>query len=437
VFAIGAVGGQMVLGFALALLCSRVSRGRVLYRAMFILPILVPGIVIGAIWKLMLNFDFGLVNQITELVGMEPRNWLGDKETALASVIVVDIWHWTPFCFLLLLAGLESLPQDPYEAAKIDGATWWQELRFITLPLMAPAILVTFAFRLVIAFKVFDEIYLLTGGGPVTATEVLSFTLYQRFFTEDRAGYGSAMAIAIIFFCSFASGRRTLGAPPLGVGGMRRLANRLLPHATLMAIAAAILVPVIWVIAAGFRTQISLLTGEFLFTPVLSNFVEVLFSKTSDFLVNYRNSMIVGSASTVLCLTIATLAAWSLARLAWPRWVVHVFLGWALLFQMLPPVALASAWYTMARVAGLENTFTGLILAHTVLNLPMALWLMGVFVREVPIELEEAARIDGASTAVLLRHVVLPLVAPGLAACAILTFVSSWNEFAVAHSTSP
>jgi|HubBroStandDraft_4_1064222.scaffolds.fasta_scaffold02276_4 multiple sugar transport system permease protein len=202
VFAVCAVGGQMLLGFALALLCSRVSRGRVLYRALFILPILIPGIVIGAIWKLMLNYDFGLVNQAIELVGFEPRNWLGDSATALASVIVVDIWHWTPFCFLLLLAGLESLPQDPYEAARIDGATWWQELRYITLPLMAPALLVTFAFRLVIAFKVFDEIYLLTGGGPVTATEVVSFTLYQRFFTEDRAGYGSAMAVAIIFLCS-------------------------------------------------------------------------------------------------------------------------------------------------------------------------------------------------------------------------------------------
>jgi len=202
VFAVFAVGGQMLLGFTLALLCSRVRRGRVLYRALFILPILIPGIVIGAIWKLMLNFDFGLINQITDLAGIEARNWLGDKETALASVIAVDIWHWTPFCFLLLLAGLESLPQDPYEAAKIDGASWWQELRYITLPLMAPAIMVTFAFRLVIAFKVFDEIYLLTGGGPGTATEVLSFTLYQRFFTEDRAGYGSAMAIAIIFLCS-------------------------------------------------------------------------------------------------------------------------------------------------------------------------------------------------------------------------------------------
>ena len=213
---------------------------------------------------------------------------------------------------------------------------------------------------------------------------------------------------------------------------MRRPAQALFTHAALVLVGAIVVVPVVWVMAAAFRTQISLLTGEFLFTPVLSNFVEVLFSKTSDFLVNYRNSLIVGSASTVLCLTLATLAAWSLARLAWPRWVVHGFLAWALLFQMLPPLALAGAWYTLTRAVGLDNSFLGLILAHTVLNLPMALWLMGVFVREVPLELEEAACIDGASAFVVLRHIVLPLVAPGLAACAILTFVFSWNEFAVA-----
>ena len=99
--------------------CAAAStRGRVLYRAIFILPILIPGIVIGAIWKLMLNYDFGLVNQVIGLVGLEPHDWLGDAETALLSVIVVDIWHWTPFCFLLFLAGLESLPQDVYEAAQ-------------------------------------------------------------------------------------------------------------------------------------------------------------------------------------------------------------------------------------------------------------------------------------------------------------------------------
>jgi multiple sugar transport system permease protein len=202
VFALAAVAGQMVLGFFLALLCSRVTRGRVLYRAIFILPILIPGIVIGAIWKLMLNYDFGLANQFIGLIGLEPRDWLGDAGTALLSVVVVDIWHWTPFCFLLFLAGLESLPQDVYEAARIDGATAWQELVFVTLPMMLPTILVTFAFRLVLAFKVFDEVYLLTSGGPGTATEVVSFTLYQRFFTEDRVGYGAAMAVAVIFLVS-------------------------------------------------------------------------------------------------------------------------------------------------------------------------------------------------------------------------------------------
>ena len=199
IFAVFAVGGQMLFGFILALLCGRVTRGRVLYRAVFILPILIPGIVVGAIWKLLLNFDFGLVNQFTGLMGFDPMNWLGAKHTALASVIVVDIWHWTPFCFLLSLAGLESLPQDVYEAARIDGATIWQELVYVTIPMMWPTIIVTFAFRLILAFKVFDEVYLLTGGGPGTSTEVISFTLYQRFFREDKTGYGAAMSTSIIF----------------------------------------------------------------------------------------------------------------------------------------------------------------------------------------------------------------------------------------------
>ena len=219
IFAASAVSGQMVLGFGLALLCHRIDRGQLIYRTIFILPILIPGIVIGAIWKLLLNFDFGPVNQLLGVFGMAPHDWLGSSATALASVVVVDIWHWTPFCFLLFLAGLQSLPPDVYEAAQIDGATRWQELRFVTLPLMVPTIVVTFAFRLVLAFKVFDEVYLLTGGGPGTATEVVSFTLYQRFFTEDRAGYGSAMAVAVIFLVSLLlvmalSARRNRGATP-------------------------------------------------------------------------------------------------------------------------------------------------------------------------------------------------------------------------------
>jgi multiple sugar transport system permease protein len=202
VFAMVAVAAQMVLGFAMALLTSRSRRGQVVYRAIFLLPILVPGIVIGAIWKLMYNFDFGIINALGGLLGLAPRDWLGQQATALGSVIVVDVWHWTPFCYLLLLAGLESLPRDVYEAASVDGARGWRELGYITLPLMLPTIVVTLVFRLILAFKVFDEVFLLTGGGPGTATEVISFTIYRRFFTEDRAGHGAAISIATLFVIS-------------------------------------------------------------------------------------------------------------------------------------------------------------------------------------------------------------------------------------------
>jgi len=199
IFAALAVMLQMMIGFALALLTSRVFHGRVVYRTIFVLPILIPGIVIGAMWKLMYNFDFGIINQATALLGLPPRDFLGERSLALASVIVVDIWHWTPFCFLLLLAGLESLPRDVFEAARIDGASWWTEIRHITLPLMLPTIAVTLIFRTIVALKVFDEVFLLTGGGPGTATEVISFSIYRRFFTEDRVGYGSAMSVVTLF----------------------------------------------------------------------------------------------------------------------------------------------------------------------------------------------------------------------------------------------
>ena len=440
VFAIAAVAGQMLFGFALALLTSRVASARIVYRTVFILPILIPGIVIGAIWKLMYHPEFGLINQLFGLVGLGPFEWLKNPDTALLSVVIVDIWHWTPFCFLLFLAALESLPQDVYEAAEIDGASPLQELLHITLPMMLPTLIVVLAFRIVVAFKVFDEVYLLTSGGPGTATEVVSFTIYQRFFTEDRAGYGAAMSVYGHFRRCAAARAGPVGAPPargVRMSARRRIgANDWPIHVGLIVAGLVVLIPVAWVLAAGFRTQISLLMGEVRFTPVLSNFEEVLLSKTSVFATNFGNSLIVGAASTALTLAAALPGAWSLHRLRWPRWIVHSFLGWALLFHMIPPITMAGAWFSLFRAIGLDNTLTGIVLAHATLNLPMALWLLGVFVAEVPRELEEAAVVEGASTPTLLLKIVAPLVAPGLAATAVLCFVFSWNEFPVALTLS-
>ena len=190
---------QVGLGLILALICSRLGRSSRVYRTLFLLPILIPGIIIGAIWKLMYNYQFGIINQMLAWLGLSGFDWLGSQQLALASVIAVDVWHWTPFSFLLLLAAVEALPRDVFEAAQIDGASGWRTMRRITLPLLWPAIFTTFVFRAIIAFKVFDEVYLLTGGGPGTSTQVISFTIYQRFFVQDNPGYGSAMSVSVMF----------------------------------------------------------------------------------------------------------------------------------------------------------------------------------------------------------------------------------------------
>jgi multiple sugar transport system permease protein len=211
----------------------------------------------------------------------------------------------------------------------------------------------------------------------------------------------------------------------------RRLAD-VSSHAALVVAALVVLVPFVWIASAAFKTQIALLTGQFWFKPVWSNFNEVLFSKSSDYLHDFINSLVIGLCSTGIVLFVATLAAYSITRLRWPPWVVHSLLLWAAVFSMIPPITMVGAWYVLFRSIGLDNTYLGLILAHATLNLPLSLWLMSVFVREVPLEIEEAARLDGCSTPVLIGRIILPLVRPGLTAAGLLAFIFSWNEFAVA-----
>ncbi len=203
-------------------------------------------------------------------------------------------------------------------------------------------------------------------------------------------------------------------------------------HILLVLVACFVLVPFIWIIAAGFKTQISLLQGEIFFTPNLSSYREVLFSKTTEFFANSFNSLVIATASTLVIVFAATLGGYAMERMETPRWMVHTLLGWSVVFHMVPPITLVAAWFPLYRQFHLDNTYTGMIFAHMALHLPMALWLMSSFIREVPIELEEAARIDGCSTPYMLWKIIVPLIAPGLAATAILMFIFSWNEFAVA-----
>jgi multiple sugar transport system permease protein len=155
-------------------------------------------------WRLMYNPEFGIIGYLGEIIANVRLDMLGSTSTALLAVIIVDVWHWTPFMFLILLAGLEGLPEEVLEAAHVDGASSLQRVRFVILPMLWPAIVVAFVFRSIGAFKVFDQIYLLTSGGPGVSTEVLSLYVYKVFFQQNELGYGALIAlVTIAIVCSY------------------------------------------------------------------------------------------------------------------------------------------------------------------------------------------------------------------------------------------
>jgi len=170
-------------------------------------------------------------------------------------------------------------------------------------------------------------------------------------------------------------------------------------------------------------------SGTLIFQPTLVNYDRLFFSKQSAFMVNTTNSLIIAVVSTALVLVIAALGGYSLERFRWPRRFTGILAAWILLFHMIPGVTMVGPFYLLMRGIGLYDRLASVILSHVVLNLPMALWIVQSFLADLPVEMEEAAHIDGASNLGTFIKVVIPLIAPGLAAVAILTFVFSWNEF--------
>lgn len=194
----------------------------------------------------------------------------------------------------------------------------------------------------------------------------------------------------------------------------------------------SILAPFIWIVGVSLKFQIDILTGAFPFKPVAVNFDRVLFGKSSDFIVYAGNSLIVGLSSTALVLLIGAPAAYSLAWRRWSKLFSTLFLGWTLVFHMIPPITLVGPWYLLFREIGLYNTLTGLVLTHVVINLPLTIWLMMSAFENIPRELEEAAVVDGCRRSTAFFVILLPLALPGLIAAGLLSFLFSWSEFSIA-----
>ena len=199
---------EMILGVALAFLLEKPVRGAAVFRTIFILPLMVSPVAVGLIWRYLYDARIGLINHFLEAIGkaapfLQPLGftrqlWLADPNMALTSIIITDIWQWTPFIFIIVLAGLQSLPAEITEAAIIDGANWFQIIVRVKLPMIRTIIMVTLLLRIIDVFRALEVIYTMTFGGPGLSTEVLSLHIYKTAFTAQQLGYASTIATLLM-----------------------------------------------------------------------------------------------------------------------------------------------------------------------------------------------------------------------------------------------
>ncbi len=207
VYTICAIAVEFTLGFIIALLLERQFHGRTIIRTLFVMPMIVTPAPVAMVWRQIFDPSLGLANYIFSVLGLPPLRWAGDSSTALLSVLIVEIWQWTPFFILTLSAGLSAIPDEPVEAARIDGASFVQTVFRVILPMLKSLVITILIFRIMDAMKVYDLIYVLTEGGPGVSTETLNYYTYLTSFRWLRMGKGSALAVILLFVTIFVGSR--------------------------------------------------------------------------------------------------------------------------------------------------------------------------------------------------------------------------------------
>lgn len=197
-FAAVCVSAEMVLGIALALALERPVRGTAFFRTLFILPMMIAPIAVGLVWRYIFDAQFGLINAVLALFKIAPMGWLADPTLAFTAIVIADIWQWTPFVFIMMVAALANVDSAVIEASRIDGAGWWQTTFLVKLPMIMNVIAITLMMRLIDAFRVLEVVYVLTFGGPGDSTEILSLHIYKTAFVGQQLGVASAISVLLL-----------------------------------------------------------------------------------------------------------------------------------------------------------------------------------------------------------------------------------------------
>jgi multiple sugar transport system permease protein len=197
-FAAVCVSAEMVLGIALALALEHPVRGMAFFRMLFILPMMIAPIAVGLAWRYMFDAQFGLINAVLQVLGFSAKTWLADPQLAFIAIVIADIWQWTPFVFIMMIAALANVDSSVIEASRIDGARWWQMTFRVKLPMVMNVIAITLMMRLIDAFRVLEVIYVLTFGGPGDSTEILALHIYKTAFVGQQLGVAAAISVLLL-----------------------------------------------------------------------------------------------------------------------------------------------------------------------------------------------------------------------------------------------
>ena len=491
-FTLWSLSLKIVTGMIIALVLNSRLPYRSILSGIMLLPWIVPEIVTALAWKSIFDPIFGGLNPILLGLGVieRPLGWLSDPNLAMSSIIAVNVWKGIPFYVLLLLAGLKAIDRELLEAAEVDGANLVQRFRHVTLPGLRYVIVVVLLLSFISTFNQFGLIFLMTGGGPSGATKLYSILAYEKAIGSLQYGPGVAIAFSVaplmavliwllakfmrhddgrgtattrkpnigdrflklgarllnlvldLVFLPFQLAlqglealarlvRRQMGLPAnqpvLNRAGQRRasLAMRLLILVPFMIF---VLFPFYWVIVTSLKStpQISQRTSIFWPDPfTLQQYAALIW--TTPFLRWLWNSVLVATVSTVISVSFAALAAYALSRLKFVG--AGLLTTFLLITYLLPGTLLFIPLYQILASIGLINSYPALMLTYPTFLLPFATWVMLGYFRSIPVELEEAAMIDGATRLYAFWKITLPLAAPALLAVTLFAFTNAWNEF--------
>jgi multiple sugar transport system permease protein len=453
---------QTLFGFLLALLLFYPMKKWKAAQSFVIIPWIIPTVVMALMWRWMLNASNGIVSYATVLLGIsdQPINFLGQTGTAMDTLIGLNSWRWIPFIAIMIYAALQNVPKEEFEAAAVEGAGGWQTFRHITLPNISRTLFVMGLLGMLFSFNVFDVLFLITNGGPVDSTTTLPILIYKLAFQNYSMSKAATASVYMILLLIVMIGAYILFSRLFGmiVSGLthgidrfmdtyrerrlqingngqrfgRRFAIPGVPWITAVFLGILILGPLLWMFLASLRTQADL-SGSFKLLPdhfTLANYA-YLFTKT-DYWNYLLNSVFVVFFTVLITTGLSVHTAYALNRFEFPgrKWIKSSLL----IAYLFPNVVLLVPLFQVMKTLGLIDSLWSLVLVNVAFTTPFSTWLLDSYMKSLPLEVEEAAQVEGAGRLRILYRIVLPLLGPGIGSIIMFTMINAWSEYMFAVS---